>query len=325
MRVLRPTVPLWFVAALSLLGEPTALSRSDESKAGMDAERLARIPLRMQSFVDKGAIPGVVTLVARHGVVASLEAVGYQDLESKKPMKTDSIFQIMSMTKPVTALGIMILMEEGRLALSDRVEKHLPEFRGMWMIESRIGDKQRVLKKPSRPITIRDLMTHTSGMPGTPPEGISDLNFELNRTLAEGAAIYSQQPLEFEPGTRWLYSDTGFASLGRIIEIVSGQSYERFLEERIFKPLGMKDSFIFPATENQDRIAMVYKLENLKLKRAGSNIYGGDPWKFRKGAIYPLPEAGIHSTAPDLFLLYQMMLNGGTHNSKQILSRASVE
>src|SRR5882724_5533542 len=150
-----------FLAAL-LAG--SAAFGADAAKAGMDAERLARIPARMKAFVDKGAIAGAVMLIERHGVVASLEAVGYQDLETKKPMRTDSIFQIMSMTKPVTATGIMILMEEGKLALNDPVEKHLPEFRSQWMIESQDSGKSRRLKRPPRPITIRDLLTHTSGM-----------------------------------------------------------------------------------------------------------------------------------------------------------------
>src|SRR5262245_54464481 len=109
------------------------------AKAGMDAERLARIPVRMKVFVDQGTMAGAVMLVARHGVVASLESVGYQELETKKPMKTDSIFQIMSMTKPVVAVAIMMLMEEGKLAVSDPVEKYLPEFRGLWMNSGKPG------------------------------------------------------------------------------------------------------------------------------------------------------------------------------------------
>ncbi len=115
--------------------------------AGMDPERLANIPIRMKAFVDKGTIAGAVTLVARHGVVASLEAVGYQDLETKTPMRTDTIFQVRSMTKPVTAVGIMILMEEGRLSPLDPVEKHLPEFREMSVSERREGDSEPALKQ----------------------------------------------------------------------------------------------------------------------------------------------------------------------------------
>ena len=298
---------------------------ADVKKAGMDPERLARIPVRMKTFVDQGKIAGAVTLVARHGVIASLDAVGYQDLEKKKPMRTDSIFQIMSMTKPVTAVGIMMLMEEGRLALSDPVEKHLPEFRGLWVIESRDGNRARTLRRPARPITIRDLLTHTSGMSSMPPAGIRDLLSTLDKTLAEAVAAYSQQPLEFEPSTKWMYSNPGIATLGRIIEVVAGQPYERFMEERIFKPLGMKDSFFYPPADKLDRIAMVYKLERGKLLPAGPETLAGDPWQYRKGAKYPCPECGMYSTAPDLAAFYQMALNGGAYNGRRLLARPSVD
>ncbi len=305
---------------LLLVAFATGLSAAD---AGMDPQRLARIPARLKQFVDKGTIAGAVTLVARHGVVASLEAVGYQDLEGKRPMRTDSIFEIMSMTKPVTAAGIMLLMEEGRLALSDPVEKHLPEFRGLWVIDS-AGEKERKLKRPSRPITIRDLLTHTSGMAGVLPEGIKELIPRLDRTLAEAVAFYSQQSLEFEPGTRWMYSNTGIATLGRIIEVVWGQAYEKFLDARLFQPLGMKDSFFFPPADKRERIALVYRLEQGKLRRPPEAV-GPEPWEYRKGAKYSLPEGGMYSTAADLHAFYQMMANGGTYNQRRILSRGSVE
>ncbi len=306
-----------FLAALCLSAAPP-----DTQKAGMDPALLARIPARMKSFVDRGTISGAVTLVARHGVLASLDAVGYQDLESKKPMRTDTIFQIMSMTKPVTAAGIMLLMEEGRLALSDPVEKYLPEFRGMWVLESREGHR-RTLRRPSRSITIRDLLTHTSGV--TTPEAIRGILATFDRTLAEAVALYSQSPLEFEPGTKWSYSNAGIATLGRIIEVVSDQPYERFIDERILKPLGMKDSFFFPPADKLDRIAMVYKFEDGKLRRAGSETLGGAPDNYRKGAKYPCPECGMFSTAADLQAFYQMMLNGGTYNGRRLLSRQTVE
>jgi CubicO group peptidase (beta-lactamase class C family) len=320
MQTIRRTGLALFIGALSFAAGPAEIK-----KAGMDPERLARIPARMKAFVDKGTIPGAVTLVARHGAIASLEAVGYQELEKKRPMRTDSIFQIMSMTKPVTAAGIMMLMEEGRLALSDPVEKHLPEFRGMWVIESRDGNRARTLRRPARPITIRDLLTHTSGMAGGPPAGIRELLSKLDRTLAEAVAIYSQQPLEFEPGTKWLYSNPGIATLGRIIEVVSVQPYEKFMEERIFKPLGMKDSFFYPPADKLDRIAMVYKLEDGRLKPAGPETLAGDPWLYRKGAKYPCPECGLYSTASDLAAFYQMTLNRGTYHGRRLLAQPSVE
>ncbi|MGE5647370.1 MAG: serine hydrolase domain-containing protein [Acidobacteriota bacterium] len=302
-----------------------AAASPDPQKAGMDPAKLARIPARMREFVDQGRIAGAVTLVARHGSIAALDAVGMQDVEAKKPMRTDTIFQIMSMTKPVTATGIMMLAEEGKLSLLDPVEKFLPEFRGLWVIDSRDGDKARTLKRPSRRITIRDLLTHTSGMAGMPPEGARDLLEKLDLTLAQAVALYSQQPLEFEPGTRWLYSNPGIATLGRIIEVVSQQPYEKFLADRIFKPLEMKDTFFFPPEEKISRIAMLYNLENGTLKRAGADALAGDPAKYRKGAKYPCPECGLYSTATDLAAFYQMMLNGGTHNGRRLLSRASVE
>lgn len=306
---------------LPLILLPTLCS----AQAGLSQERLARIPARMKEAVEKGRIAGAVTLVARHGKIASLEAVGYQDLESNKPMQKDSIFQIMSMTKPMTAVGIMILAEEGRLGLLDPVDKHLPEFRGQWVIAEGSTPAQRILRKPSRPITIRDLLTHTSGMPTMPPPGLQELYRKLDRTLAEAVAVFSQQPLEFEPGTRWLYSNPGIATLGRIIEVVSGMPFEKFIGERIFQPLGMKDSFFFPPEDKKPRIATVYRLEGGKLQRAGDDILGGDALKYRPGARYSGPEFAAYSTATDLHVFYEMVRAGGVYQGRRLLSRASVD
>jgi CubicO group peptidase (beta-lactamase class C family) len=290
---------------------------------GMDSQRLAMIPRRMQEFVDCGEVAGVVGLIARHGEVAHLSATGYQDIEAKRPMKTDSIFQIMSMTKPFTAVGIMILAEQGKLAVTDPVERHLPEFRGQMLVESRSEDRLK-LRRPSRPITIRDLMSHTSGMPQMPPAGAAELYTRMDRTLAAAVLLFSQQALDFEPGTKWQYSNPGIATLGRIIEAVSDQPYERFIEAEIFQPLGIKDSFFFPGPERTDRIAMVYGHSNGKLVRGGADILGGDPALHRRGAKYPAPEFGMYSTAQDLAAFYQMMLNGGVLNGRRVLSPESV-
>ena len=279
----------------------------------------------MKYFVDRGAAAGVVTLVARHGVIAEFEATGYQDLETRKPMAKDTIFQIMSMTKPLTGIGVMMLMEEGKLGINDPVEWHLPEFRGQMAMQSRNPDGSVVLKKPARPITIRDLMTHTSGMFDDMPEALREQNQRMNLTLAEAVSIYSQQPLEFEPGTKWSYSSPGIGVLGRIIEVASGQSYEEFMAERLFRPLEMRDSFFFPPAAKQSRIAMVYRSQDGKLVPAGDNILGGDPARFRKGARYPAPEWGLYSTAADLDAVYQMMLNGGSYQGRRYFSRASVD
>ncbi|MSV30324.1 MAG: class A beta-lactamase-related serine hydrolase [Bryobacterales bacterium] len=283
-----------------------------------------KIHSRMQHYADKGTIAGAVMLYAKNGTVYGPDAVGNQELAPAKPMRADSIFQIMSMTKPVTALGIMILQEEGKLSVSDPVEKYLPEFRGQMLIAER-GQTTRTLKKPARLITIRDLMTHTSGMMASPPPGIPDVYQKMDLTLKEAVAVFSQHPLDFEPGSRWQYSNAGIATLGRVVEVVADQPYEKFLEDRVFLPLGMKDSFFFPPGEKTGRIAMVYTLDKGKLLKAGAGILGGDPALYRKGAKFPAPEFGLFSTASDLAALYQMMLDGGAYKGKRIVSKASVQ
>jgi CubicO group peptidase (beta-lactamase class C family) len=238
-------------------------------------------------------------------------------------MRADSIFQIMSMTKPVTGVAVMMMVEEGRLRLNDPVERHLPEFRGQMMIESKTADS-RVLVKPPRPITIRDLMTHTSGLIGNPPPGIAELLRRMDRPLSEAVAIYAQHPLEFAPGTRWMYSNPGIATLGRLVEVASGMKFEDFLDKRIFAPLGMKDSHVFLPPAKRARLAALYTIRDERLVKAGGDVLGGDAAKYREGAIYSGPEYSLHSTAADLARFYQMMLNGGTLDGARILSPASV-
>ncbi len=294
-------------------------------RRAIDAARLALISERMKSFVDQGRAAGIVTLVAHRGEIVSQNAAGLQDLATKTPMRADTIFQIASMTKPITAVGIMILVEDGMLAITDPVQKYLPNFANIQLKEA-VKDKEAKeneselseIKKPSRPITIRDLMTHTSGMGGGYPEAFKDLFDKRDRTLAEAVEAFPQRPLEFDPGTKWGYSNMGIAVLGRIIEIVSGKSYEEFIAERIFQPLGMKDSHFFVPEDKHNRIATIYRYDGKELKKSEVDL-------FRIGAKYPSPEAGLYSTAPDLFRFYQMMLNGGTLSGKRILSKASVE
>jgi CubicO group peptidase (beta-lactamase class C family) len=312
------------VFLIFLLALSTAFAAGDPAKAGMDPARVAAINARMKAYVDQGYIPGIVTLIQRKGAVAQFEALGWQDIEAKKPMRPDSIFQLMSMSKPITGVAVMMLVEEGKIRLNDPVERHLPEFRGQLMIESKTAENT-VLTKPSRPITIRDLMTHTSGMIANPPAGISDLLMKMDRPLSEAVAIYGQQPLDFEPGTKWQYSNPGIATLGRIVEVASGMPFEKFLETRIFVPLGMKDSHIFLPVEKQERLAAVYASDGKKLTKVGDDILAGDPLHYRRNAKYSGPEYAVYSTAPDLAAFYQMMLNKGVYNGKRLLSPAAVE
>lgn len=277
----------------------------------------------MQQFVDAERIAGVVTLVARRGQVVALDAVGYTDVETKQKMSTENIFQIHSMTKPVIAVGIMMLAEQGLLSTGDAVEKHLPEFRGQKVIVERDGDRL-VLGKPRRPITIRDLLTHTSGMPLNPPEGIKELQGDLHKTLNETVLILSQQPLLFEPGTAWQYSNEGMATLARIIEVLSGMPFETYLEQWIFRPLGMVDTFVYPPKEKFHRMPTAYIQKDGKLAKYTADPLGEGKMKFREGAKYPLPEGALYSTAADLYRFYQLMLNGGELDGVRLLSPATV-
>jgi len=271
----------------------------------------------MQEYVDQHQAAGLVTLVGRRGQVAHLEAVGFRDLESKDPMRTDTVFRIASMTKPITAIAVQMLEEEGKLSVEDPVEKLLPEFKGQMLVKSK-SPQETVLVKPPRPITVRDLLTHTSGLPGGPPAGLSDLYSKRHRTLAEAAIAYSQMALQFEPGSKWAYCNAGIDTLGRIVEVASGKSYEAFLQERLFTPLGMKDSFFYPTAERLAKVARIYKKAGNGL--AISDNFLGDPVDGK----FPLPAGGLYSTASDLARLYQMMLNRGTLDGRRYLSEASV-
>jgi CubicO group peptidase (beta-lactamase class C family) len=211
-----------------------------------------------------------------------------------------------------------MLADEGLLRVTDTVERHLPEFKDQMLVASKDGETV-TLKKPARPITIQDLLTHTSGLPGY-PKGLSDLYTKRNRTLAEGALVISQRPLEFEPGSKWQYCNPGIDTLGRIIEVVSGQSYEHFLQVRLFDRLGMKDTTFYPTPDQLKRAATLYgKDKGGRLTPAANPIID---WK--DGAKHPIPAGGLYSTGGDLATLYRMMLHRGAWQGKRLLSEAAV-
>lgn len=312
-------VTLLFHSSVAFAQTVTRQTRTHTS--GISAERLKLIPLRMQESVSKGHAAGIVTLVAHQGRIVSLHACGLMDIEAKTPMQHDSIFHIASMTKPIVAIGIMILLEDGRLSIADPVAKHLPEFASLRVKAGGSINDQLVLRNPARPITIRDLMSHTSGMSGSYPAEFGDFfQFFSTRkpTLAEAVTAFARMPLEFDPGTKWQYSNTGIATLGHIIEAASGKPFDQFMRERIFDPLGMKDTHFFLPENKRSRVATIYNLRDGRLQKADIDL-------FRPNAKYPSPEAGLYSTASDLLRLYQMMLNGGTFSGQRILSKAAVE
>jgi CubicO group peptidase (beta-lactamase class C family) len=292
--------------------------------AGIDQEVLSQIPQRMKSFVDKQTVAGAVTLVSHGDDVVEFDATGMADIEAGHPMRKDSIFQIMSMTKPVTAIGIMMLAEQGKLALRDPVDLYLPEFHDV-RVATTVGPDADHLKVPNHAFTIRDLLTHTAGIQDYPgPPAIRDYDQTMSVPLDEVVRQLAKQPLLFQPGTQWSYSSPGIEILGRIIEVVSGEKYVDFITGHILQPLGMKDSFFFPPPDKIARIAMVYSHQDGKLVRAPATILGGDPAKYRQGAVFPAPAWGLYSTAEDLLHLYRMMLNDGVYEGHRYLSPFSV-
>ena len=275
-----------------------------------DSAKLADIAPAMQKFVDSDDLAGAVMLVGRKDGIVHHGAVGYRDLEAREPMQKDTLFRIASMTKPVTAIGIMILADEGKLSPEDDLAKHLPEFADLTMAGG---------KKPARPVKLRDLLMHTSGLAPYPKE-IADVYAKRDRTLAETAKAVAGQPLRFEPGTQWAYSNSGIDTLGRVIEVVSGESYESFLQKRVFDPLGMKDTVFYPTPAQMKRLAVTYGKDKQGHLVANPKLFMAFPAKPK----HPIPAGGLVSSAADLAKLYRMMLHKGQLDGKRILSEKSV-
>jgi CubicO group peptidase (beta-lactamase class C family) len=284
---------------------------------------LSQIPQRIKHLVDEQTVAGAVTLIAHSNAVIEFHALGMADIETGRPMQKDTIFQIMSMTKPVTAIGIMMLAEEGKLALRDPVQQYLPEFKSQH-IATNVGPDAARLSIPDHLVTIRDLLTHTAGVQDPAPAAIHDYPQLMNVPLDDVVRQLAKQPLLFQPGTQWSYSSPGIEILGRLIEVCSGQKYEDFITQRILRPIGMKDTFFYPTADRVARIAMVYVQKDGKLVRAPATILGGDPAKYRQGAVFPAPGWGLYSTAEDLLHLYRMMLNKGVYEGRRYLSPFSV-
>lgn len=258
----------------------------------VDAERLKLLPARMQESVTDGSISGAVWLVAHHGQVVALDAVGFSDVENHKPMRADSIVQIMSQTKSFTGVAAMILVEEGKLDLTRPVQDYLPEFKGE-LLEEKRPDGTTVTRAPEHPITVWQLMCHSSGFGFLPPSGpLSKINYTLDVTLEQAVRGFAREHLQTEPGKKYAYSNMGFSTLGRIIKVVSGQEYSRFVQSRILDPLGMADTFFYPPDSKKDRIAMIYQHDDGKLVLSRGRAQAGDPAAYRAGREIPWTRTG---------------------------------
>jgi CubicO group peptidase (beta-lactamase class C family) len=272
----------------------------------------------LQPFVDRGDLAGAVAMVANRDRVLDVTCVGFADVANGRPMSPDTMFWIASTTKPMTATAFFMLVDEGKVSTDDPVEKFLPEFRDMWYIDEQADDR-RVIKKASRPITLHDLLTHTSGLAFLSKcEPVIDA-----RPLRETVVAAASEPLQADTGTRYIYSNAGTNTIGRVIEVVSGMPYEQFLQARLFDPLGMSDTTFFPSAAQLDRLAKVYKTSQggTGLEQASHDQYLS---LFATTPRYAAPGGGLFSTAADVTRFAQMILRGGTVEGTPLVSRHSV-
>jgi CubicO group peptidase (beta-lactamase class C family) len=277
------------------------------------AASAGRLAAALQPFVDKHQLAGAVVLVADKDKVLDTEAVGYADVAAKKPMQTDNVFWIASQSKPITAAALLTLVDEGKVKLDDPVEKYLPEFTGQMVVAKR-DNEHVLLRRPKHPITVRNVLSHTSGLPFKSPIETPTLDL---LPLEYRVRSYAMLPLLFEPDTRNAYANSGINTAGRIIEVVSGMPYEKFLDQRLFQPLGMKDTTFWPSGQRLQRLAKAYRpgKNGLEECRIDQLKYPLDDLQRQ-----PMPAGGLFSTAADLARFYRMLANRGAFEGKRILS-----
>jgi CubicO group peptidase (beta-lactamase class C family) len=334
MNQLRRT-PLVIVLALAcvLSGSAQVLRPATPESVGLSSERLARLDATMKQYTDEGRIAGVVTLIARRGRVAHLASHGRLDVERNVPMPKDAIFRIASMSKAITSVAAMLLMEEGKLLLSDPVSKFIPGFKKTSVFVPSADGTPAKTAPAKREITIRDLLTHTSGISygagpneaqykdaGTYMWYFADKNEPIGKVVERMAAL----PFDAQPGEKYVY---GFSTdiLGHVVEKASGQSLDEFLRSRILTPLGMTETSFFLPPAKRDRFATVYAVNSAgRIERApepqrGQGDYVDGPRICFSGG------AGLLSTAADYARFLQMLLNGGELNGARLLSPKTVE
>ncbi|HEX5217647.1 MAG TPA: serine hydrolase domain-containing protein [Vicinamibacterales bacterium] len=320
--------PTLAAIAFAVLVNASGQMRTD---SGLD-----RIEALIQGHVDNHTLPGAVLLLAHDGKVAALRAFGAADVESGQPMRTDTLFRLASATKIVTTVGLLTLVDEGRVSLDDPVGKFLPEFRSL-----RVQDSDGSVRPATSPLTIRDLLRHTSGFgyggndrqraayqaaglirPGT------DADWSHHFSLREWTAQLASVPLTAEPGARFEYG-LGADIAGALIERVSGRPLDRFLRDRVFAPLGMADTTFVVDPSQARRLASVYRIDG----RSFSRVEDGAHSAFRRrprafsggGGWNMLGAGGLVTSAPDFFRFLQTLLDGGAHGSVRILARGTAE
>lgn len=306
---------------------------------GFSAERLKRIDDNINEWLNDGRLNGAVALIIRNGKIVYHKAFGYDDLEKTKPIRTDNIFRIASQTKAITSVAAMILFEEGKFLLDDAVSRYIPEFAKQQVLDKfNEADSSYTTVPAKSEVTIRQLLTHTSGIGyaqiGTKEANaifakaglVAGIGVENGRLLGPDMKKLGKLPLLHQPGEKFTY---GLNSdlLGYLVEVISGMSLDQFFHQRIFKPLGMKDTYFYLPADKQNRLVSLYKEEKKKLVLPGDDIsqngrfivdYPKLPGTYYSGG------GGLSSTTTDYAIFLQMLLNGGEYNGKRLLSRHTV-
>ena len=322
------TAALAWLALISVVAAET-LPRAKPEEVGFSSDRLRRVTEMLRTNIAAGEIPGAVLLIARHGKIAYFESLGLLDPQAETPMRSDAIFRIYSMSKPITTVAAMMLFEEGKLSLNEPVGKYIPALTKMQVATDNKPDPEAdpqklVLVPAERPISVQDLMRHTSGLTygffGDTP--VKKLYAEAKlgnvaQTNAEFVERIAKLPLSYQPGTTWDYSHSTDV-LGRVVEVISGKSLYEFERERILSPLRMSNtSFYVTDQTNQSRIAEPFDND----RKIGNGATVGDP---RVGGAWESGGGGMVSTATDYARFLQMLLNGGTLDGQQILGPKTV-
>ena len=268
------------------------------------AAKLPGVDTAMQEMIAKHEIAGAVTAVVTRDAVLHLDAAGFADLEAKRPMTLDTLFWIASMTKPVTAAAVLMLQDEGKLAVTDPVAKYLPEFASLRTPSGRPAD-----------LTITQVLTHTSGLGEATGPAVRQA-----RTLADLVPLWLAAPMQYEPGERWRYTQSGINAAARIVEVVSGMSFDAFTRHRIFDPLGMNATTFYPTEEQLARLATGYG----KHKETGALEPVPPRSDFGSRDRPPQGHGGLYSTAPDYARFARMLLGGGTFDGRRYLSEAAM-
>lgn len=326
-----------FYLSFSLFLSAQVIDRSSKANPSVDYQRLTRIDSLVNVYVKNDWVKGVVTLIVKDNQLVKYKGYGYADAETKEPMKADAMFRIMSQTKAITSVGIMILYEQGKLLLDDAVGNYIPEFRNQAVLDKfNAADTTYTTVPAKRNITIRDLLTHSSGIDyagiGTKtmtaiyakagiPSGLGYFNADLLTEMKKLGKL----PLAFQPGERFQYG-LNTDLLGCLIEVISGQTLDEFLKQNIFAPLGMNDTYFNVPASKISRLARVYTEDASQHIIPWSHTFRNiDPDYPTMNKHYFSGGAGLTSTAFDYAIFLQMLLNGGIYNGKRILSPRTVE